>query len=80
VNKHLAKYDQHGGVRVIVGPVNPAEAELSKAQRDRIEPYFWIDTCGHHQGQMLWRWVKPKCSEDALPGIACEVVKDVCSL
>lgn len=73
VNSFLAKYDSNGGVRVIISAVDP-KLVVTPDQLARIEPYYWIDTCGHLQGQMLWRWVKVKCSDDQLPGINCQVV------
>lgn len=75
VNSHLAKYDAQGAVRVIVSAVDPKLAGLGERQLARIEPYYWIDTCGHAQGQMLWRWVKTKREADVEKQISCRVVE-----
>jgi hypothetical protein len=73
VNKKSAKYFDGGKrVRVIVAHRNPAEV-CTTEQLKRIEPFNWIDTCVHHQGQMLWRWVKPKCADADLPQPQCQV-------
>lgn len=74
VNKHSAKYDDKGGVRVIVSHLNP-EDHCNEATLAKIRPYNWIDTCSHHQGQMLWRWVKPGCEDSELPSLKTRVVK-----
>ncbi|MBK8408274.1 MAG: DUF1214 domain-containing protein [Sandaracinaceae bacterium] len=62
-----------GSVRVIVAPRDP---------RDLLRPglaYDFIDTCGHAQGQMLWRWVRVDDAWDTasgrLPQPECRVVK-----
>jgi hypothetical protein len=45
VNKHTARYEPDGSVRVVV------------AHRDPGVPN-WIDTVGHGQGTMCWRWIR----------------------
>jgi len=45
VNKHTATYGEDGLVRVVV------------AHRDPGLPN-WLDTCGHRQGAMCWRWIR----------------------
>lgn len=58
VNNRMAKYRADGSVRVIVSHSDPG--------RDN-----WIETCDHHQGTMLWRWVQA----DSHPQPECRVVK-----
>ena len=74
VNDRSAHVDSNdGSVRVIVAPRDP---------RDLLRPglaYDFIDTCGHTQGQMLWRWVRVDAAWDTasgrLPQPECRVVK-----
>jgi len=47
VNKHTAKYRPDGSVRVVV------------ASQDKGFDN-WIDTVGHEEGTMCWRWVRAK--------------------
>ena len=68
VNKSSAVYRKDGSVCVVVAHQDP-----------KIEgkPYTWINTVGHHQGQMLWRWTStpvPHTEED-LPHPQPRVVK-----
>ncbi len=58
INKASAKYNPDGSVRMIVAHSDPGLPN-------------WIDTCGHSEGTMLWRWyrlapgekpVEPECS------------------
>ena len=75
VNKHSAKYDADGNVRVIVAHRDPSQF-CSEEVLKRIRPFNWINTCEHKQGQMLWRWVKPKVASDAdLPEVKATVKK-----
>ncbi len=57
INKASARYEADGSVRVIVAHTDPGLPN-------------WINTCGHSEGTMLWRWyrireganpVEPKC-------------------
>ena len=57
INKATACYEADGSVRVIVAHTDPGLPN-------------WINTCGHSEGTMLWRWyriregaspVEPKC-------------------
>jgi hypothetical protein len=57
INKATAKYDPDGSVRVIIAHREPGQPN-------------WIDTCGHSEGTMCWRWyrlregvkpVEPQC-------------------
>jgi hypothetical protein len=45
VNKHSAKYEGDGSVRIVVAHKNPGVAN-------------WIDTVGHSFGTMCFRWVR----------------------
>jgi hypothetical protein len=61
INKATASYEANGSVRVII------------AHRDPGKPN-WINTCGHNEGTMCWRWYRLK------PGInpvepACRLIK-----
>lgn len=47
INKHSAQYNPDGSVRIIVAHTNP---DLPN----------WIDTVGHNQGTMCFRWVRAK--------------------
>ena len=62
-----------GSVRVIVAPRDPRELLRAGLAHD------FIDTCGHLQGQMLWRWVRVDDAWDTatgrLPQPQCRVVK-----
>jgi hypothetical protein len=53
VNKSSAVYEKDGTVRVIV------------AHRDPKIPN-WINTCGHNEGTMLWRWYRLRPGEQAV--------------
>ncbi len=61
INKASAVYEADGSVRVVV------------ARRDPGIPN-WIDTCGHDEGTMLWRWYRVKEGVTA-PQPSCRVVK-----
>ncbi|MCX6267749.1 MAG: DUF1214 domain-containing protein [Bacteroidetes bacterium] len=61
VNKASAQYEPDGSVRVIVAHHDPGKPN-------------WINTCGHSEGTMLWRWyriadgdqpVEPACRVEA---------------
>ena len=45
VNKHTAVYREDGSVRVVVAHAAPGVEN-------------WLDTCGHRQGAMCWRWIR----------------------
>jgi hypothetical protein len=58
INKATAKYEKNGSVRVVVSHTDPGLPN-------------WIQTCGHTEGTMCWRWyrlgkgatpVEPECS------------------
>jgi hypothetical protein len=45
INRHSAKLRSDGSVRVIVAHQDPGTGN-------------WIDTAGHTEGTMCWRWVR----------------------
>ncbi len=47
INKASAKYEPDGSVKVIVAHSDPGMPN-------------WINTCGHYEGTMLWRWYRLK--------------------
>ncbi len=46
-NKHLARLEPDGSLRVVVAHEDPGLPN-------------WIQTVGHHEGTMCWRWVHPE--------------------
>jgi len=61
INKASAQYEPDGSVRVIVAHKDPALPN-------------WINTCGHAEGTMLWRWYRlADGAEQVEP--ACRIVK-----
>jgi hypothetical protein len=61
INKHSAKAETDGSVRIIVSKRNPGVPN-------------WIDTCNHNEGTMCLRWYRIR--EGAISGEpACSVVK-----
>ena len=61
INQSTARYQPDGSLRVIV------------AHRDPGLPN-WIDTCGHSEGTMCWRWNRLKPGEKPVEP-KCKVVK-----
>ncbi len=61
INKAGAVYEPDGKVRVIVSHDDPGMAN-------------WIQTCGHTEGTMCWRWYRPGPGEKAVEP-ECRVVK-----
>lgn len=53
VNKATAVYRPDGSVRVIVAHTDPGQPN-------------WINTCGHTEGTMCWRWYRLKEGEKAV--------------
>jgi hypothetical protein len=47
VNKHTAVYGDDGSVQVVVAHEDPGHPN-------------WLNTCGHAQGGMCWRWIRAK--------------------
>ncbi|GBG24417.1 Hypothetical Protein FCC1311_006352 [Hondaea fermentalgiana] len=73
VNKSLANYRKDGSVRVVVTTHDPA-AKLGLDPKDPALSYFWIETTGHTQGTMCWRWIRP-VTDEGLPQPQTRVVK-----
>jgi hypothetical protein len=60
INKSSAHYEPDGSVIVTVAHKNPGKPN-------------WINTCGHHEGTMLWRWYRlPEGSVPVEP--TCRIV------
>ena len=60
INKGNAEYNSDGSVKVVVAHQDPGHPN-------------WIDTCGHEEGTMCWRWYRiGKDAKSLEPG--CEVV------
>jgi hypothetical protein len=59
INKAGAEYEQDGSVRIIVAHHDPGLPN-------------WINTCGHREGTMLWRWYRLEEGEVA-PEPMCRV-------
>jgi len=56
INKASAIYEPDGSVRIIVAHKDPGKPN-------------WINTCGHFEGTMLWRWYRLAEGEEAVePG------------
>jgi hypothetical protein len=62
INKASAGYGPGGTVKVIVAHSDPGQPN-------------WINTCGHHEGTMLWRWYRLAPGETA-PEPNCTVIKN----
>jgi hypothetical protein len=61
INKASAIPEPNGSIRVFVSHYDPGHAN-------------WLETCGHHEGTMCWRWYRLK--EGAQPvEPACKVLK-----
>jgi len=60
VNKHTAAYETDGSLRIVVAHADPG-ADYPN----------WIETCGHNEGAMLFRWIE---AEDH-PDVETRVVK-----
>jgi hypothetical protein len=61
INKASAKYEDDGSLRVIVSHDDPGHPN-------------WIETCGHTEGTMCWRWYRLKDGSGPVEP-ACTVVK-----
>jgi hypothetical protein len=61
INKSGAKYEADGSVKVVVSHDDPGHPN-------------WIETCGHIEGTMCWRWYR--INKGAVPAVPeCRVVK-----
>jgi hypothetical protein len=47
LNKHSAKRRADGSVRIVIAHEDPGVEN-------------WLDPCGHEQGTMCWRWIRPE--------------------
>jgi hypothetical protein len=61
INKSTAKYEPDGSVKVIVSHHDPGFPN-------------WINTCGHYEGTMCWRWYRLKEGEKPVEP-NCRVIK-----
>jgi len=61
INKATAVYEPDGSVRVMVAHADPGHPN-------------WLDTCGHREGTMCWRWYRLKEGEQAVE-LGCKVLK-----
>lgn len=61
VSKGTAEYETDGSLKVVVAHQNPGVDN-------------WMDTCGHYEGTMCWRWYRiPEGATPVQPN--CEVLK-----
>jgi len=68
INKASAKYEEDGSVKILVAHSDPGHPN-------------WLETCGHHEGTMCWRWYRMR--EGASPvQPSCQVInlKDLKSI
>jgi hypothetical protein len=61
INKHSAKYEADGSVKVIISHQNTGQQN-------------WLYTCGHSEGTMCWRWYRLAEGVDPVEP-SCKVVK-----
>lgn len=61
VSKGTAQYESDGSIKVIIAHDDPGQTN-------------WLDTCGHDQGTMCWRWYRIQNNEKP-PQPECRVVK-----
>jgi hypothetical protein len=62
INKATAKYEDDGSVKVIVSHRDPGHPN-------------WINTCGHTEGTMCWRWYRLRKNEKAVEP-ACRIIEN----
>jgi len=60
INKASAHYEEDGSVKVVVAHSDPGLPN-------------WINTCGHSEGTMLWRWYRLKPGAQAMEP-ACRII------
>ena len=63
INKATAIYEPDGSVKVVVAHTDPGTPN-------------WINTCGHNEGTMLWRWYRIKAGDRAVVEPCCEVKRE----
>jgi len=61
INKHSARYEADGKVRVVVARADPGLPN-------------WIETADHSEGTMCWRWYRIHPGSEAIEP-TCSVVK-----
>jgi hypothetical protein len=61
INKASATYEPDGSVKVVVSHQDPGLPN-------------WINTCGHNEGTMCWRWYRLRDGEKAVEP-SCRVIK-----
>jgi len=61
INKASAIYEPDGSVRVTVAHHDPGTPN-------------WINTCGHNEGTMLWRWYRLAAGSEAVEP-SCSIIK-----
>jgi hypothetical protein len=61
INKASAHYGPDGSVRIIVAHEDPGQPN-------------WINTCGHAEGTMLWRWYRLAEGDEQVEPV-CRIVK-----
>jgi len=61
INKATAHYEPDGKIRIIVAHRDPGLLN-------------WINTCGHHEGTMLWRWYRLKEGEKPVEP-ECKIIR-----
>ena len=63
INKASAVYKEDGSVKVVVAHNNPGVPN-------------WINTCGHNEGTMCWRWYRIKPGSSQIEP-HCQVIKSI---
>ena len=61
INKASAKYENDSSVKVIISHTDPGHPN-------------WLDTCGHNEGTMCWRWYRLVDGTDPVEP-SCKVMK-----
>lgn len=61
INKASARYEKDGTLKVVVSHTDPGHPN-------------WIETCGHTEGTMCWRWYRLKAGAEPVEP-SCRVVK-----
>lgn len=59
-NKFMARYREDGSIRIIVAHRDP------NGNDERRWQGVWMDTAGHRQGTMCFRWIQAGCSDEVL--------------
>lgn len=56
LNKHTAKYNADGSVRIVIAKTNPLNLGISADN--------WMNTCEHNEGTMCVRWIRAETHPD----------------